>query len=262
MSARHVTQKRVESVARQLVDRDRAAVELVATLRIVSGRHVLRALYPDVSETSARSCRRMLARLVRWRVLARLERRVGGLGRGSDAWTYALDSAGQRLVRPGAARRPHLPSPAMWHHVLMGTEVNVALREHLRGGGRRLDLWEGEPSCWRRSTGADGAVELLKPDAYVRVTGGGYTDSFFLEMDTGSQARTIIRAKLSSYRRHHATGQEQARLDVFPQVVFVTETLARHAVLVDLIGELDPQWWPLFSVQLLGNVAAHLGGEA
>jgi hypothetical protein len=260
MSTHYVSRERLSRLAVELTARDHRIVEMVATLHLVSGRQILRAHWPEASEADARAARRTLVRLTRERVLARLDRRVGGLGRGSEAWTYALDTGGQRLLSTGHARRPRLPSPAMWAHVLAGSEVYVRLVESLRSSGRHLDLWQGEPACWRRFTGPRGEPVILKPDAFVRVTGRGFTDVAFVEIDTGSQSRAVIRAKLAAYRAYAATGVEQARHGVFPQVVFIAPHESRHATLVDLVAEQPPPWWPLFAVGQVGDVGRLLGG--
>lgn len=262
MSARYVSRERLGRLEAELSERDRRIVRMVGTLHIASGRQVLRAEWPTTSEADARAARRTLIRLTRTRVLARLDRRVGGLGRGSDAWTYALDTGGQRLLSSGPARRPRLPSPAMWAHVLAGAETYVRLVESLRGTDRRIDVWQGEPACWRSFTGRGGEPVRLKPDAFVRVTGGGFTDVLFVEIDTGSQSRAVIRSKLSTYRAYAATGAEQARESVFPQVVFIAPDEVRHAVLVDLVAEQDARWWPLFAVGQLHDVGRLLGGQS
>ncbi len=48
--------------------------------------------------SAARIARRVLARLTELGVLARLERRIGGLRAGSSGYVYYLGPAGQRLV--------------------------------------------------------------------------------------------------------------------------------------------------------------------
>lgn len=261
MNHHRASVERLRRLAVELGERDRRIVEMVGRLRLVSGRHILRAEWPEGTEADARTARRTLVRLTRARVLARLERRVGGLGRGSDSWTYALDTAGQRLLgQVHGARRPRLPSRPMWHHVLLGSEAYVRLIEALRGTQRRLDLWQGEPTSWRRHTGAHGEAVTLKPDAFVRVTGGGFTDSYFVEIDTGTQAPRVVRAKLDSYRQYATSGVEQAREGVFPRVVFLTDTSGRHAALIDLVGELPPEWWRLFAVGFVDDAGRMLGG--
>ena len=87
MSTHYVSRERLSRLAVELTARDHRIVEMVATLHLVSGRQILRAHWPEASEADARAARRTLVRLTRERVLARLDRRVGGLGRGSEAWT-------------------------------------------------------------------------------------------------------------------------------------------------------------------------------
>lgn len=148
----------------------------------------------------------------------------------------------------------------MWNHVLAGSEAYVRLVESLHGTGRRLDVWQGEPACWRRFTGPHAERVVLKPDAFVRVAGGGFIDLCFVEVDTGSQSRAVIRSKLTAYRAYGTGGQEQAREGVFPQVVFIAPDEKRHAVLVDLVAEQPERWWPVFAVGQVGDVGRLLGG--
>jgi hypothetical protein len=258
-----VGQRRLEQLATELTDRDRAIISTLARLHLATGSQLVRAHWSAASEADLRAARRTLKRLVEWRMVARLERRLGGLGRGSDSYTYALDTAAQRLLRlDGSARRPHLPRPAMWAHALQVAEIYVQLVESLRGTDRRLASWDGEPACWRNFAGAYGEVVRVKPDGFVRISGPGYQDIYFVEADTGSQSRTVIRAKLDVYRRYAASGGEQSREGgVFPQVVFITTTAARHALLVDVIGTLPTEWWRLFAVGLVADTARLLGGE-
>jgi len=256
MSTRRVSHERLLRLGTELTDRDRAILQTLATLHLVSGRQLLRIHWPDATDADARACRRTLARLTRHRIIARLERRVGGLGRGSEAWTYALDVAGLRLVRDGSARAPRLPGRTMWTHALAASEAYTTLIESLRGTGRELEVWQGEPSSWRRFPGVHGGTELVKPDAFLRVSGPDYTDIFFLEIDTGSQSRPVIRRKLDAYRRYALTGLEQEREDVFPRVLFFTTEDTRVQTLVDLAGELPPALWSLFTARRLHDATA------
>lgn len=255
MSTR-MTQARLDRLRRELTPEDRAVIAMLSVVKLATGTHLRRATRVGDSPATARAARRQLARLVRWRVVARLERRQGGLGRGSDAWTYALDITGQRLVTRPGVRRPHLPRPAMWAHILLGAEIYTRLIEATRGTDRTVRRWQGEPAAWRSFTGPYGEVVKLKPDAFVEVAGPGYTDVCFVEVDTGSQSRSVIRAKLQTYQRYAASGQEQlANGGVFPLTVFITTTLDRHALLVDLLGELSPDAWRLFAVGLVDDAA-------
>jgi hypothetical protein len=264
MSGQRISRDQLQWIAAHLTERDQEVIQMLATLKLATGNQLRRATLGDDSEAGRRAARRQLQRLVRWRVVARLERRQGGLGRGSDAWTYALDVAGQRLVAtPSRAHRPHLPSRPMWAHGLLGAEVYTRLVEATRGTERKVRVWQGEPECWRDFGGSYGERLRLKPDAFVAVTGPNFEDVCFCEFDTGSQSRAVIRSKLAMVRRYAATGQEQAAQDgVFPLTVFVTTSLERHAVLVDLIGELPTEAWRLFAVGLVADAARLLTGGA
>jgi hypothetical protein len=265
MNGHRVSGARLERLGDVLTERDWAIVEMLGRLHLVTGNQLVRVHWPQASPAEERAARRTLARLTRWRVLARLERRMGGLGRGSESWTYALDVAGQRLRRQaGSARRPHLPRAAMWAHALTVSEVYTRLVEALRQSQAELGEWQGEPQSWRKCAGPYGEALVIKPDAYVEVDGPGYADLFFLEIDTGSQSRTVVAGKLAAYRGYAATGQEQAAEGVFPKVVFVTTTAERHAVLVDVLGAQPPESWPLFAAGLVTDTARLLvtGAEA
>ncbi len=81
-----VRSSHVEWVAERLSERDWAVVETVNLLRLMRGDQVERLFF---SHLSGRSCSvsrgRMLHRLVAWRVLDMLPRRVGGPVGGSAA---------------------------------------------------------------------------------------------------------------------------------------------------------------------------------
>lgn len=89
-------------LATDLGERERTAVELVAKLRLISHAQLASLLGSADGHASAastaRSVRRTLARLTALGVLARLERRVGGLRAGSGGYVYYLGPVGQRLL--------------------------------------------------------------------------------------------------------------------------------------------------------------------
>jgi len=66
----------------------------------------LRQLHYDESEAGKRLARMDLARLVEWRVMARLDRSIGGVRAGSEGFVFRLDAAGQRLIPSRAAAVP------------------------------------------------------------------------------------------------------------------------------------------------------------
>jgi Replication-relaxation len=107
----------------------------------------------------------VLKRLTELRVLARLDRRVGGFGGGSADYIYTLDVAGQKLAE--MTERPRCPyvwyDPTIQHCLAVG-EVYVRLIEAQHSGTLTLLGFKAEPYCWR---GFDG--QTLKPDAFLQV---------------------------------------------------------------------------------------------
>lgn len=260
MSAVRVSEKRLEQIALELTQRDCAIVGSLFKMKLATGNQLVRLHWPKANEAEKRAARRTLKRLVEWRVLARLERRTGGLGRGSESWTYALDTAGQRLIALDCpARRPHLPRPAMWAHVLLGSEIFVRVHEAVAGTDRRVVDWHGEPRSWRTFAGPYGERLRVKPDAFVRIAGPGYEDLYFVEADTGTQSRAVIRAKLEAYRRHVASGDEQSREVIYPHVVFVTSRPARVRVITELVATMPAELRLLFAVGHIDDVPRLFG---
>lgn len=260
----YFTRERLDLTERQLSERDHEIVAMLGRVRIASGNQLRRAVFERSDDASRRAARRELARLVSWRVVERLERRQGGLGSGSESWTYALGPVGQRLAGAKRTRRAHLPGQTMWLHALAGAELYVQLVEAVRGTDRTVRSWQGEPECWRDFGGAYGERQTLKPDAAVEVGGAGFVDDSFVEIDMASQSTAVIRRKLAAYQAYAATGQEQAvRGGVFPRVVFVVPTSARAAVIRGVIDEAAPNVARLFAAAttdeavdlLLGGVA-------
>jgi hypothetical protein len=85
----------------------------------------------------------------------------------------------------------------------------------------------------------------------------------FVEFDTGSQSRTVMRAKIEAYRQYRASGQEQGAHDgVFPLVVIVTSSPERQATLLDLLTFIPTDDWRLFAVGQLADAPRLLMGGA
>jgi hypothetical protein len=263
MSAR-VSWQRLAVLRSQLTERDWEVMAMLKRVKLANGRQIGRAIRGDNSPAGERAARRQLARLVEWRVVERLERRQGGLGRGSDSWTYGLGLTGQRLSGDSMqARRPVVPSQPMWQHALLGAEIYTRLMEATRGIDREVALWQGEPDCWRDYPGPLGEQVRLKPDAFVIVSGPEYEDMAFVEFDTGSQSRAVMRSKIEAYRRYRASGQEQGIHDgVFPLVVIVTTSPERQAMLLNLLTLVPTEDWRLFAVGQLADAPRLLMGGA
>lgn len=218
-------------------------------------------------QTQARKSRRVLRRLSDSGLIKRLDRRIGGVHAGSSGFVYALDAAGQALLSsPGPAggsrrRRPWEPSPQFQDHVLAVAEVYVRLRESERGSGIKLISFQGEPAAWRQTVDSRGA-KILKPDAFVRVSGAVYEQASFIEVDRSTEHAPTLRRKLQAYADAFDAGVEQEQGEAFPNVVWVVLDQDRAGMLRSLIQDM-PDWHSqLFSVAVAGNETELIeGGE-
>ena len=86
-------------IIEHLSERDRDITKMVGQFKLASTLQIQRLYFSDMrtKATSARLCRRVLERLVRDKVLVRLERRIGGVRAGSASFIYALGSVGQQI---------------------------------------------------------------------------------------------------------------------------------------------------------------------
>jgi len=266
MTARYATAAVVQALEARLSERDNAVLRSVSDLRFVSGAQLARMHFAggDDSALSARNARRALLRLVRLDVLARLPRAVGGVRSGSAGFVYHLGLAGQRLAAERGwqtkhrGRRPHVPGRLFLAHSLQVAELHTLLIEADRSG--RLELLElaAEPACWRSCGGAGGQQRILKPDSYVRLGAGEYEDSWFIEVDMGSEGSQALERKLGDYLAYEASGTEQAERGVFPKALWLAPDAERAAVIGECIERLPRSAGRLFAVapfaDLLGVV--------
>jgi hypothetical protein len=251
-----VSVPRLVALADGIPLRDRQIVETVARLTLVSGGQLSHIFFYSVSNSStrARLARRVLARLVEQRVLDRLERRRGGAGGGSSAWVYALGPAGRRMVAYWAgeglprSRGAYEPGAVWTAHTLAVSDLYVRLREAERAGGVELLDFDVEPACWRRYSRLGGAAGVLKPDAFVRLGVGEFEDSFFIEVDLGSERRGQLTRQHHAYHEYFRAGEEQAKHGVFPGVLWIVPDTQRMALFSDIHRGLPVQVRRLFTV--------------
>jgi hypothetical protein len=229
MSRRYLTDRAWKTSASQLLDRDLAVLRYVSDLRFVSGDQLTRLCFADADDpaANARAARRTLLRLTRLGALERLPRPVGGVRAGSAGFVYRLGLGGQRLaIQLGwqperRRRRSPVPGTLFVRHALDVAELHTRLIEGDRS--RRFELLElrGEPSCWRSYDGIAAQRAVLKPDSYVRLGVGDYEDSYFLEVDRGTEGSRAIERQLGLYLDYHRSGREQTERGVFPLVLWL-----------------------------------------
>lgn len=258
----------------ELLADERRLLEIVGRLRLMSHAQLaaLLSVGSDDSTSSAvsaaRQTRRVLQRITELGLLARLERRIGGLRAGSSGYVYYLGPAGQRLIAywqgQGLVRGRYRPEPALRYvsHRLAVSQLYVNLRLSAAAGELELLTFEVEPDCWRTHEIGFGESLVIKPDAFVCLGVGAYEDRCFIEVDLGTESRTVIARKLRTYTAYYKSGQEQAAHGVFPRVLMLVDGDARKAALVDVCSRLPAEDWHLFSVALLNDGLRLMRGDA
>lgn len=256
MRRHYLTAARQRELEDKLTERDLAVLQRVSDLRFVTGPQLARLCLSDSGNPAAdaRAARRALLRLVRLGTLARLPRRVGGVRSGSAGFVYYLGLAGQRLaVARGwqperRQRRSLIPGTLFVRHTLQVAELHTLLVEADRSRSFELLELTAEPSCWRSWDGMSGQRQTLKPDSYVRLGRGAYEDSYFIEVDRGTEGSRALERQLQLYVAYHLSGAEQAERQVFPRVLWLTPSEQRQAALVDSLARLPAESWRLFQV--------------
>ena len=256
-AVRRVRARHIDWVRERLSARDWAVITVFEHVRLVSGRHFDQLCFHDLGGRSRTVVRgRVLHRLVRWRVLQTLDRRVGGSAGGSAAATFCLDSVGEVLLveRLGGSRgrQATVPGVRFIAHSLAITDVYAGLAA-AAGRGWQLDNFQAEPGCWW----PDGLTGQLKPDAYLVLSRPGARDHWWLEVDRGTESLPTLRRKLTSYLAFVDRGQLGPD-GVVPRVLVTVLTPARLAAVRDLINSLPAPAEQLLMVALHDAAALSL----
>jgi len=174
----YVTRRVSAAYAAQLAEwlsmRDVQILTDLARVRCLTGIQLERLHFHNLAAPNRNRARnRVLSRLRRLQAVTTLARRIGGVRKGSDGLVYALDTAGQRVVRlssrgdESSVRRPWTPGLLFLAHTLAVAELYVQLREAERAGRLELADFRAEPASWHRTA----SLGTLKPDAYLLLAG-------------------------------------------------------------------------------------------
>jgi len=232
----------VLALAEQLTEREWQIMETVNRLRLITGLQLERLHFTGLSGKSRSVVRwRVLKRLVGWKVLAPLPRRVGGGLRGSGQLAYALDTAGERLLRlrrnlrqdEQRIRRPGQPGERFVKHTLAVSELYVSLVEQARVDGYRVEEFLAEPAAWW----PNGVGGRMKPDAYVALSTAEMTDHWWVEVDLATEAVPTLRGKFLAYTDFANRGQLGPR-GVVPRVLVTVPNEYRQQVMSRVVAGL------------------------
>jgi hypothetical protein len=264
MTGRYLSGAAYRERVSQLVERDLEVIKRVSDLRFVTGSQLTRLCFADTDDLAAngRAARRALLRLVRLGMLERLPRQVGGARAGSAGFIYHLGIGGQRLAvergwQPERRRRRSLtPGTLFVRHALSVSELHTLLIESDRS--RRFELLElaCEPYCWRSFSGMSGHAQTLKPDSFVRLGLGAYEDSYFIEVDMGTEGTQTLVRQLAIYAAYARSGQEQEQRGVLPLTLWLAPDSKRVAAIEDSVASLPRADRELFKVARFEDAVA------
>jgi hypothetical protein len=249
----------VEWLADRCSPRDWAILETVNRLRLANGLHLERLHFADLTGKSRSVTRwRVLKRLTDWRLIVPLDRRVGGIARGSAGMVFALDSAGQRLLRtrqgaegePPRLRRPGAPGERSVRHTLAVSQLAVELVEQSWLHGFDLADFLAEPACWW----PDGAGGWMKPDAYAVLESPALSDHWAIEVDLATESLPTLKRKLQTYVAYHDRGGLGPH-DVMPRVLVTVPHERREHQARELVARLP-------GADRLVHVVQHEGAAA
>jgi hypothetical protein len=247
-----VTASYVADLATQLSTRDQAIVRDLARVRVLTGNQLERLHFHELAAANRdRARRRVLSRLIAWRVVTTLARRVGGVRAGSNGLVYSLDTAGQRVLPlldgrdELPVRRPWTPGVLFLAHTLAVTELYVRLREAERVGRLELSTFHAEPASWQRTT----TLGTVKPDAYALLAHDDIEDAWWIEVDQATESPATLRRKLSLYVLAAQAGVVGPD-EIMPRVLITVPDTRRLEIVQEIVGDLGPAEERLISVTL------------
>jgi len=251
---------RIVRLAKDLSDRELAILSTLERVRLATGGQI-ETLHFDTN--TARHRRRVLESLTELRLIARLDRQIGGRRSGSSGYLFALDIGGQHVlhrVTDRAVRRPTTPGARFIRHVLAVTDIYVGLVLAQRRGLIELLAFEAEPVSWRHYPGPGGGTAVVKPDAYVRIGNSGFLESWYLEVDRATESPSTLAYKADTYRAYYASGIEQHRHGLFPRILWCVPHERRYQVVVDVCGRQPSDAWALHQVTLTSDAVGLMSG--
>ncbi|MEV4056806.1 replication-relaxation family protein [Amycolatopsis sp. NPDC049688] len=242
------------TLAESLSQREWQIMDSVNRLRLVTGSQLERLHFSELTGRSRSVVRwRVLKRLVDARVLMPLARRVGGSLRGSAQLTYALDTAGERLLQlrrnlhqaDERIRRPAPTGDRFVRHTLATSELYVQLVERSLAHGFRLADFLAEPGSWW----PNGVGGWIKPDAYAALSSTLIDDHWWIEVDLATEAVPTLRGKFLAYLDFVHAGQV-GPADVVPHVLVTVPSDTRFDIVAAVLDRLPAPADQLFEVAL------------
>jgi hypothetical protein len=262
--------KQLHALPDTLSDRDWQILNSLTAHPFLTTSQIQRLHFIDHTSLSSgsRVCRRVLSRLADIRAIEHLERHIGGVRAGSASFVWRLGPVGERLLQLRAAGvdRPRLrrkePSLHRLNHCLAVAETHIRLLESGRERSPELVRVETEPTCWRPFATLGGGRAVLKPDLYAVTATADYEDSWFIEVDLGTESLPTLLHKCRQYEEYRRSGVEQRDYGVFPFVLWLLLDEKRKDALsaaLDKAGDLDRSLYRLGAFDELIKTITNFG---
>lgn len=239
--------------------RDRAILQDLRRVRLLTGGQVERLHFADLATGNARGSarRRTMSRLMKLRMVTALPRRVGGVRAGSAGLVYTLDARAYRsselwmdepVELPRRVRRPWTIGWPFVQHTLGVAELYVRLRERERAGLLQLKQFDAEPASWYAS-----GHRVLKPDAYAVWLTSEWEQYRWIEVDRSTRSLPSVRRQLAAYV-DLAANDDAGPGGVLPKVLVTVATHQRQIAVAALIAAMPAPASQLISVQRFADV--------
>ena len=241
---RKISKKRLEELTRIIGERDLEILKDLEKCKYLTSNQIRRLHFNNsTTETaSLRAASRSLSKLRNYGALGALRRRIGGIRAGSGSYIWSLRPAGYKLLHLKTLEnlpRKHFQEPSLQflEHTLLISETYVRVKELHQT--KKLDYAHAqvEPTCWRWYVDRAGIKHVLKPDLYAVTRGGGYEDTYFVEIDRATETPARILDKCDRYYHYLHTGTEQEGGGVFPYVLWIVPDERRKKSLENHIQE-------------------------
>jgi hypothetical protein len=227
---------RLDELASQLGERDWEIMTTVRSFKYLTTRQICRQHFrlAAIDGPIPRHANHALARLRELGLLTNLDRRIGGVRAGSGGHVWQITDLARRLLgehsnEPASRRiRVFEPSTTFLEHTLAVAEVVISLQGVTNHTDITLAHLQVEPECWRSYLGPSGETRWLKPDLAVVTESGKYEDHWFIEVDRATEPPNRIIKKCHQYQEYRRSDREQAKIEVFPAVVWVVPNERRR----------------------------------
>ena len=226
-----------------LSERDKAILRSLLQCRYLLTGQIRRLHFTDSANPAAglRATNAATAKLKNYGLIEPLERRIGGVRAGSHSYVWTLTESGFRLLNLNDGevikrKRSFEPSVSFLNHTLGVSETFVRIKEMCEGYQLELIQLELEPACWRNYA-KNGKLMSLNPDLFAVTQNDRFQDSWFIEVDCGTESLNKIMEKCRRYVRYRNTGIEQKKHEVFPLVVYLVANENRKNALCRYIAD-------------------------